>query len=218
MANRVAAAARRMFIGHTTLVAYLALLLASSSAVYAASIGSADVIDNSLQSVDLKDGAAVKGVDIVNDSVAGADVNEVTLAGVARKLMYSSDSSSSASKTNLLTVAGYTFKARCQVDLGLSLELFVNGPAGDYQGYLWWSPNDSNVSSSALPQPRGEFIADSTDTLLFPVAIGGGYYRGSGEVWIHSGTTLLEVSVHALVDARTLPYHCLIYGTITKAV
>src|SRR5688500_1001825 len=86
---------------HGTFVAYLALFLAlAGGAIAAATIDSGDVVNGSLKSVDLKNRAGVKGVDVTNgslpggdvrngalrggqvatDSLAGADINEATLA------------------------------------------------------------------------------------------------------------------------------------------
>lgn len=73
---------------HATVVAYIALSFAMSGTAYAAAtIGSADVIDESLKSVDLKNGEAVRSEDVVNDTVlggglAGRDIKESTLAKV----------------------------------------------------------------------------------------------------------------------------------------
>ncbi len=134
MFRRPIALLRRVLPRHTTVAAYLALLLASSTAVYAAAtIGSPEVIDNSLQSVDLRDGAAVKGVDIVNGTVAGADVDEATLTGVGRKFIYNATRNPLAPKTTIGTVGGYTFKASCSFTPMLFTRLYVNGPAGGYR-------------------------------------------------------------------------------------
>jgi hypothetical protein len=67
------------------LVAYLALVMATTGTAYAvATIGSAEVVNDSLKSVDLKDGAAVRSQDVVDDSVSGGgltgmDIREDTL-------------------------------------------------------------------------------------------------------------------------------------------
>ena len=54
------------------LVAYIALFFAMGGTAYAAAtIGSGQVIDNSLQSGDLRDNAAVLSRDVVDDSVVG---------------------------------------------------------------------------------------------------------------------------------------------------
>lgn len=60
------------------------LVIAGGSALAAAlpknSVKSKTVKDNSLKSKDLKDGKAVKGSDVVDDSLTGANVNESTLS------------------------------------------------------------------------------------------------------------------------------------------
>jgi hypothetical protein len=76
---------------HATIVAYLALFVALGGSAYAAAtIGSAQVIDNSLQSRDLRDNAAVRSQDVVNDNVTGGGLrssdirnNSLTSADVA---------------------------------------------------------------------------------------------------------------------------------------
>src|SRR5918912_1398017 len=68
-------------------IACLALFVALRGTSYAAAtIGSAQVVDNSLQSRDLKDNAAVRTQDVVNDNVVGgglvgADVRNNSLTG-----------------------------------------------------------------------------------------------------------------------------------------
>jgi len=61
----------------------LALFLVLSGGVaYAVNtVGSADVIDNSLLSADLKDGKAVQGVDVKDHSLSGADVASESVGG-----------------------------------------------------------------------------------------------------------------------------------------
>lgn len=70
---------------HATIVAYIALIMATSGTAYAAAtIGSEDVVNDSIRSVDLKDGSAVRSEDVVNDSepgggLTGKDIRESTL-------------------------------------------------------------------------------------------------------------------------------------------
>ncbi len=83
MTHRARTFGRRLSSRHGTVVAYLALVLASSGVAYAAAtVGTADVVNNSLKSIDLKDGYGVGGVDVINDSLTGADIQEGTLVGV----------------------------------------------------------------------------------------------------------------------------------------
>jgi hypothetical protein len=64
-------------------VALISLFVALSGVAYAANtVGSSDVIDNSLLSQDLKNDAGVRGADVVNDSLTGTDVDESTLGKV----------------------------------------------------------------------------------------------------------------------------------------
>ena len=65
-----------------TVVAYLALFAALAGTAWAAAtIGSNDVRNNTLKSVDLKNSAGVKSPDVVNRSLAGRDVRNGSLAG-----------------------------------------------------------------------------------------------------------------------------------------
>ncbi len=82
----------------SNVIAYLALFLSMGGTAYAAAtVGSDDVINNSLKSVDLKDNVAVKSADvrddtlvggglqspdIAPDALTGADVDESTLGKV----------------------------------------------------------------------------------------------------------------------------------------
>jgi hypothetical protein len=89
-------------------VALISLFVALSGVAYAANtVGSSDVIDNSLLSQDLKDGSAVKSADVVNDTLTGTDVAESTLGKVpnADKL---DGLDSSAFARSLWAVAGFT--------------------------------------------------------------------------------------------------------------
>jgi hypothetical protein len=208
---------RNVLSRHGTVAAYLALLLASSTATYAAAtIGSPEVINNSLQSVDLKDGAAVTGADIVNESVLGADVNEASLSGVGRKLLFSANAGTG--KTNIATVAGYTFKATCEnpdIGNGLFATMWVKGPAGDYQYFLSHRVNDQGDVGM---ESGGEVLAASTDSRLFALGVDHlQYRRATFQFWLHSGATVLLVDVHAFADNRSSGA-CTIYGMVTKGV
>lgn len=60
---------------HGLVVAYLALFAAlAGTAIAAATISSDDVVNGSIRSIDLKNNAGVKGVDVRNRSLGGADV------------------------------------------------------------------------------------------------------------------------------------------------
>src|SRR3954465_3440625 len=115
---------------HGTIVAYLALTAALSGVAYAAgTVGSKDIVDNSIQSVDLKDGAAVRGVDVVNDSLTGADISERSLQGVSHRLFFTR--SAGAPRQVLPTLGGYRIAAQCQdgVDIENGIVLAFNRPS-----------------------------------------------------------------------------------------
>lgn len=72
-------------LGYANVASTLALVLAGSGTAYAAAtVNSKDVVDDSLKSVDLRDGAAVKGRDVADNTLSGDDIDESTLSKVRR--------------------------------------------------------------------------------------------------------------------------------------
>ena len=66
----------------STITAYLALFLALAGTAWAAaSIGSGDVVNNSLKSADLRNNGGVKTADAVNRSLGGSDIRSSSLRG-----------------------------------------------------------------------------------------------------------------------------------------
>ena len=67
---------------HGTIAAYLAIFLVlAGGAIAAATINSADVVNGSLKSVDLRNGQGVKGSDVKNSTLAGGDIRNGSLRG-----------------------------------------------------------------------------------------------------------------------------------------
>ena len=118
-------------------VGYIALFVALGGVAYAgATIGSPDVIDNSLQSVDLRNNKAVKSTDVVDDTVTGgglagqdiaanalggSDIDEGTLENVdagtvgglqIRKINF--QVSTGTGPTTVLDLGGLQITAECQ--------------------------------------------------------------------------------------------------------
>ena len=63
-------------------VGLLALFIALGGTAWAAAtINSKDVVDNSLKSVDLKDGKGVKGVDVEDESLESVDIKDEAVTG-----------------------------------------------------------------------------------------------------------------------------------------
>jgi hypothetical protein len=70
----------RSRLTYANVVASLALFIALGGVAWAAAtIKSGDVVDNSLKSVDLKDGKGVQGADVVPDSLTGGAIDESSL-------------------------------------------------------------------------------------------------------------------------------------------
>jgi len=69
---------------YANVTATLALIIAAGggTAYAAGTIGSEEVVDGSLKSIDLKDGTGVRSADVAFDSLTGADINEDMLAEV----------------------------------------------------------------------------------------------------------------------------------------
>lgn len=110
-------------------VAYLALLVATSGTAYAAAtIGSADVVNESLQSVDLKNGAAVRGEDVVNETVAGRDIKESSLAKVPDADKLDGQDSSVFAQNTSVVHRGWLAESRAR--LGFDA---IDVPAGETQ-------------------------------------------------------------------------------------
>ena len=67
---------------HSAIAAYLALFLSLGATAWAAAtIGSGDVANNSLKSVDLKNNAGVKTADVGNGTLGGPDIRNNSLGG-----------------------------------------------------------------------------------------------------------------------------------------
>jgi hypothetical protein len=70
----------RRRLTYANVMATVAVFIALGGVAWAAAtINSKDVIDNSLKSVDLKDGKGVRGADVVPDSLKGTAVDEASL-------------------------------------------------------------------------------------------------------------------------------------------
>jgi hypothetical protein len=73
----------RRRLTYANVMATIAVFIALGGGAYAAAkIDSGDVKDNSLKSVDLKDGKGVQGADVAPDSLGGAAIDETSLGKV----------------------------------------------------------------------------------------------------------------------------------------
>ena len=165
--------------GHATIAAYLALFFTlTAGAMAAATIDSGDVVNGSLKSVDLKNNAGVKGSDVRNsslrggdvgplrggqvadNSLGGADANEPTLALSQRiallgattnfalptpvALPFPNNTYTQAAEESNVWIAGgqVTFSAACTQPRSIQVYLFEGGAA----------PTVDNVAGSAVIQ------------------------------------------------------------------
>ena len=184
----------------------LTLFVSLSGVAYAATtIGSLEVIDNSLQSVDLKDGAGVTGADVVNDSLQGPDIHEATLRGVGRKVLLTATAGDPPTLRSLGPIGGYTITLNCEHHDSLSpayyvyARLVVRGPGGDFQSAYTSTINDG---SAQVVTASGTVSAGMSTALARSDAYNGFFARKAGTVFVHSGATLLQINFQLFSDAR----------------
>jgi hypothetical protein len=160
-----------------TLLAFI--VLASGGAYAANTVFSSDIVDGEVKAADIATGAVstaelandgVRSVDIRDDALAGgglsgADIDESSLTGSARKLTY--QASAGETRRTLARVGPFTLKAEC-LDLGTSttdLQLFVRASGGtasavfdkiaDDANFLGAESTGSRTTTSAWPgRPR----------------------------------------------------------------
>jgi hypothetical protein len=165
---------------HATVVAYLGLFVALGGTAYAVNtVGSTDIIDGQVKSVDVGDNeigsADVKdnsintfdvhsflGVDVVDNSLTGADIDESTLGVVqgTGKVLAGSGSVGFDQSGNLATVPNLgTFSMACSSGLAVTRFTPVSG-LGAYKGWF-----DGNGNSGLVPYSFA--TATSPDELAF---------------------------------------------------
>lgn len=75
----------RRHLSYANVIATLALVLSLAGGAYAITrVGSHDIVNGSIRSIDLRNRKAVKGADVKRDALTGRQINENTLAGNAR--------------------------------------------------------------------------------------------------------------------------------------
>ena len=174
--SRLSAVVRGQWAGLLALF----LVIAGGSAYAANTVGSSDVINESLLSADLKNNQAVKSADVANEDLTGADINEATLDVVhvvqGRGTLLS----------NRVTMAASTFKTLLRIP-GLGE---FGGLCGETPGEINWSnTTSSNIdvwvedrSASVVPPDDGKFIASLDGFADSTVALGLGNDPGSRRI------------------------------------
>ena len=146
--------------GHATVAAYLALFFAlTGGAIAAATIGSGDVVNNSLKSVDLKNGGGAKGIDVRNNSLRGNDIRNGQLGGA-----HVADNSIRGADTNDTSLQ--LSQRVAQVDSTTNFALPTPVPLPYPNNTYTQAANESNVwiaggrvtFSAACTQPRSATI------------------------------------------------------------
>jgi hypothetical protein len=167
---------------------------------------------------------SVNGQDVADNSVGGADVNESSLTGNARALVYNAaatDITTSPSQPKTIaTVGPYTIKGDCTINFHsfapVTVNLVANGPAGTADTMFSHTENDATDLGTqspavSIPANTNTVIATTTAT----VGSGGAYERIGGTAMLKTGSTLVQVEFNAVADPRSSP-SCFIYGTATR--
>lgn len=219
-------------------VAYLALVVATSGTAYAAAtIGSAQVVNDSLRSVDLRDGAAVKGVDVVNGSLTGRDVKGDSLTGrqvkerslgevpraalAGRRIDYGKVvASSSADQKVVLEFRGISLRTTCFGYSWLKLEARSSHPFTSLDGLFHTGPT-SNSSVESTGQSGMWLSTSGPDVGVWklPAELTGGSYRRFQDLYFQwSGGTMAVHVVMKVINNPDGTATCFVAGTATSGV
>jgi hypothetical protein len=224
----------RKNLTYANVVATLALVLAlAGGTAYAANtIGSSDVIDNSLRSADLRDGSGVSGADVIDNSVTGGDIDESKLGKVpdadkldgvnssafARKPLrldffaeYCSFSSDPGCTKTFTLQNGVVLTVQCEESSGRAEEfVLANAPAGVRTNVTALKSGPT----TAIPQ---QFSIEGDG---IPYSLQGSSNENAvGTAVISSGTAQLTINFHASTafDPDTGFAGCTFEGTATVA-
>jgi hypothetical protein len=158
---------------------------------------------------------SIDGQDVAPNSLGGTAINEASLAGNARKLIYKA--SPSATATTLAAAGPYTIKARCFISGGVQLRavLIADGPAGT-EDVMYNQTNDDNPSLGGSTVSSGYATPGNTDfTVVRVEAEPPDHNRAAGTAMLRSGAALVQVDFNTVADSRN-PESCHIYGTATN--
>ena len=149
---------------------------------------------------------------MANDSLTGADVNESTLTGNTRALLYQAKTSVSSPHTTIATVGPYAIKGQC-VDLGgaTGVNLWANGPAGSANVMYQLTRND--LTDQGAHSHTLSLDANTDSAIVSVSATPPDRWRIAGTAMLRTGSTLVQVDFDIVAD----PGVCTIYGTATRA-
>jgi hypothetical protein len=161
---------------------------------------------------------SVGSSEVLNDSLGGGDINEASLTGDVRRLIYNATAlQEPAPITTIATVGPYTIKGRCEVSGGaLHVSIWANGPAGTADSM--WTRTTNDVTGTGSIHSSGDIIPANTNGLIVssPGVGAGAFERAGGTTMLKTGSTLVQVDFNAVADGRPSLSTCFIYGTATR--
>jgi hypothetical protein len=222
---------RRLRPSPAMAVALVALLMSLSGVAYAVdewtganivdgSLTTADYKNNDIRSVDIRDdtksGGGLQGADIAPNSLTASDIDEASLSGVGRKIVYNVTGNGSPSFDALVTLGGYRLKVTCYSSSGESaLTVYANGPGGTVN----FTSTTSTDNGATSTNQGGRALSPNTDEQLFQTAVSTlSFKRNAGTLFLQSGSVLVQLDYMGWADNRTSPGTCHVLGTATMGV
>src|SRR5918995_213326 len=179
----------------------------------AGSVGAGEVLNGSLGSGELANGAVTNpkladfSVDAANvqpNSLTGGQINESSLRGVTRKLIW--NAAAGAPQAVIARVGPYTFKGECAVSTGAQVLLRV----GSFTGTEDLSAIVATNDAAPIIETAGKVLSGSDVTLVGVGTESPNYKRLASTIMLRSASTLIQVDINAVADARATG-SCFIY-------
>jgi hypothetical protein len=187
---------------------------------------------NTVQSDDLGPGAqvkaadiaanAVKGSNVIDDGLTGADINEGSLTANVRRLKYSAVATyprASAPIARIAKVGLYTIKGQCEKESPVRefvvTRIYVNGPAALVDSF--WGHTRNDIDDRGL-HSSGRLTPAGTDAEILTLGSeSSGFERIGGTTMLTTDSTAVQLDFNAVADTRPGSPDCFLYGTATKA-
>jgi hypothetical protein len=193
-------------------ISIVALVVSLGGVAFAATkITSKNVVDNSLKSIDLKNGKGVKGVDVVANSLTGAAISESSLGKVPSAAQ--ADSAANSDKLDGIDSAGFI--------QGAGDALVARGSV-DLSGVF--DPNHAGTSLGSIPglgsfSVGGGFISPGSDCAITFTNTSGAavVVNGAAPPGLADGATVELAGVENRPDADDATFTILTQGA-DKAV
>jgi hypothetical protein len=158
----------------------------------------------------------VNGQDVAANSLTGENINEASLTGDVKRLVYSSAASSSSLKL-IAQVGPFKLYGECLPTTQdyRQVRIFAGGTNGLADSM--WSETENDGTD--IGTKSAGLLVDNTSLRQFATAFAftGNFRRIGGTAMLQSGATLVQVDFNAVADFRSSPGSCFIYGTATRA-